>query len=72
MLCVESGWCSSGKWKRWTKRQRGKKAGGGKRLVVAGVWKVGNMVEKQDRLLERFHIYTGVILVDVTFFRNVI
>ena len=54
------------------KVERGKKAGGGKRLVVAGVWKVGNTVEKQDRLLERFHIHTGVIPIDVTFFRNVI
>lgn len=51
---MESGWRSSGKWKRWTKRQN-LKAGGGKRLVV-------------DRLLERFHIYAGVILVDITFF----
>lgn len=56
----------------------GQKGRGGRRRVVekgwwwSREWKVGNMVEKQDRLLERFHIYTGVILVDVTFFRNVI
>ena len=46
----------------------GQKGRGGRRRVVekgwwwSREWKVGNMVEKQDRLLERFHIYTGVIL----------